>query len=83
MGQNFPNPFNPNTKIKLDLPSDGYVTLRVYNSTGQLVTTLLDGFADKGTKQLVFNGTDFPSGVYFYSLNAGEFSQAKKMVLVK
>jgi choice-of-anchor B domain-containing protein len=81
--QNFPNPFNPSTTIKFDLPNDGFISLVVYNALGQRVTTLLDGFSEKGTKTVSFNGTNYPSGVYFYKLSTNEFSESRKMVLVK
>lgn len=83
LAQNYPNPFNPNTTIRVDLPSGGHVSLRVYNSVGQLVTTLLDGYVDKGTQRIVFNGLNYPSGIYFCNLRAGDFSESRKMVLVK
>ncbi len=81
--QNFPNPFNPETTIKFDLPKDSYISLVVYNALGQRVTTLLDGFTTKGTKSVLFQGVKYPSGIYFYKLTTPEYSESRKMALVK
>lgn len=82
--QNFPNPFNPVTKIRFELPESNNVTLKVYNSIGQLVAVLANNeFTTAGIKEVNFNASSLPSGVYFYSLEAGNFSQTKKMMLVK
>lgn len=81
--QNFPNPFNPVTTIKFDLPNDGFISLVVYNALGQRVATLINGFSSKGTKTVSFNGANYPSGVYFYKLTANDFTESRKMVLVK
>ncbi len=82
--QNFPNPFNPVTKIRFELPSAGNVTLKVYNSLGQIVNTLVNNeYTSAGIKEVSFNAANMPSGVYFYSLESGNFSQTKKMMLVK
>jgi hypothetical protein len=82
--QNFPNPFNPVTKIRFDLPQSGNVTLKVFNAAGQLVAVLANNeFTSAGVKEVNFNGTGFASGVYFYSISVGDFTQTKKMVLVK
>ncbi len=81
--QNYPNPFNPATMIRFALPADNNITLKVYNAIGQEVATLVNGFRAAGTYESVFDASAFTSGVYFYSLNAGNFSQIKKMMLVK
>lgn len=87
--QCYPNPFNPLTTISFSLRERAHVTLKIYNAAGQLVRTLLDEPRDVGTHSDVkWDGTDdsgdlVSSGVYFYRLSAGEFSQTKKMVLVK
>lgn len=82
--QNFPNPFNPETKIRFELPKSESVTLKVYNSLGQQVAILANNeFTTAGYKEVTFNGANFPSGIYFYSISAGEYSQTKKMILVK
>ena len=81
--QNYPNPFNPETKIKFALPSSGNVKLEVYDITGRLVNTLVNEVLRSGTYEFKFNGTNIPSGVYYYKLQAGDFVQVKKMVIVK
>ena len=81
--QNYPNPFNPNTSIAFELSSANHTTLKVYDISGRLVTTLIDGFKQGGSYQLPFSGENISSGVYFYILRSGEFSEQKKMLLLK
>jgi len=96
--QNFPNPFNPTTTISYALPKDAYVSLAVYDLTGQKVTQLVDRQTAAGSYQVVFDATGFPSGIYFYRLQArqteggpsptssgqaGAFEQTKKLLLLK
>ena len=81
--QNYPNPFNPSTTIAFALPQSGIATLKVYNILGQEVATLLSGFQKSGSHQVLFDGTNLSSGVYFYKLQSGNFVQSKKMVLLK
>jgi subtilisin family serine protease/tetratricopeptide (TPR) repeat protein len=81
--QNYPNPFNPSTVISYQLPTGGHVTLKLYNTLGQEVATLVDGIQDAGLKSVTFDATRFPSGVYFYRLQSGTFVQNRKMLLVK
>ena len=85
LSQNYPNPFNPVTKIKFTLPTDGIVTLKLFNVTGQEVKTLINGLGFRsGTITYDFDGSELSSGVYFYSLIAdGVRVDTKKMVLVK
>ncbi len=90
LGQNFPNPYNPVTTIKYSLKSDSYVTFRIYNVTGKLVSTIIDGNIAAGNRQVVLNGSNFASGVYFYNMIATyrdgvikTFSESKKMILLK
>jgi len=85
---NYPNPFNPETTIKLDLPESGKITLKVYNTKGQLVNTLIDNFKTAGISTVVWNGTDddgiqVSSGIYFYKLESLGYTEVKKMVLMK
>lgn len=81
--QNYPNPFNPVTTISFDLPNQSYVTLKVYDVLGQEVATLVDGMRQAGRYNVPMNATEQPSGVYFYRLTAGSFSDVKKMVILK
>jgi len=81
--QNFPNPFNPTTKIKFTLPHDGFVNLTVYNTMGEEIIVLVDEQKAAGRHNVDFNASDFPSGVYFYKLLAGDFKSIKKMILLK
>jgi hypothetical protein len=86
--QNVPNPFNPTTKIRFDLPHGVRVSLRVYNAKGELVATVVDREMTEGRKEVVWTATNdhgatVASGIYFYRLVAGEFVQTKKMVLLR
>jgi len=81
--QNYPNPFNPTTTINYSLPQQGMVTLKVYNIIGQEVGTLVNGYRNAGTHSVAFNAQQLSSGVYFYRLQAGNFSSVKKMLLLK
>lgn len=83
LGQNFPNPFNPSTKINFTLPKAEYTFLRVYDILGREVKTLIAGQLNAGEYQVDFDAKDFASGMYYYSLRAGENVTVKKMVLVK
>ncbi|MFI5253069.1 MAG: T9SS type A sorting domain-containing protein [Bacteroidota bacterium] len=88
--QNYPNPFNPTTKIEYALPAQSHVSLKIYNMLGQLVQTLVDQDQSTGFKSIAWNAEKFPSGVYFYRLEAVDemnathsIHQDKKMVLIK
>lgn len=80
---NYPNPFNPLTKIKFDIRKDNFVKIRVYNILGQEVKTLVNEFRKSGRYIVEFDGINLASGVYFYRIEAGDFVDAKKMILVK
>lgn len=85
---NYPNPFNPSTKIKFTLPSDAKreasnVKLIVYDLLGREVSTLLNAKLSRGVYEVEFNATDLNSGIYFYKLTSGQFSEIKKMVFIK
>ena len=83
LSQNYPNPFNPVTNIKFTVPKDGQVTLKVYDMIGNEVAVVCDSYLQKGAYNGGFDGTNFASGVYFYRLTAGEYTDTKKMTLVK
>ena len=83
LSQNYPNPFNPTTKIKYTIPKAGEVTLKVYNAIGQEVASIVNNFKEAGTYSVDFNAASFVSGVYLYKLTAGNYSQVRKMILLK
>ena len=78
-----PNPFNPSTTIRYGLPSRSHVTLTVFNALGQQVATLLQGEQEAGYHEVQFDASGLASGVYLYRLKAGDFVQAKKLMLVR
>jgi hypothetical protein len=80
---NYPNPFNPSTLISYQLLFASQVTLKVYNVLGKEIVTLVNEEKPAGTYEVEFNAEGLPSGVYFYKLQAGDFIEAKKMLLLK
>lgn len=83
LSQNYPNPFNPSTIINYQLPKSSEVKLIIYDAIGREVNTLVDENQNAGSYQVEFDGSNFPSGVYFYKLQAGDYIQTKKMGLIK
>lgn len=82
--QNYPNPFNPSTKIKFNVANQPAETMLViYDALGKEITTLVNRQLNPGSYEVNWNAADYPSGVYFYKLTAGDFSEVKKMVLLK
>ena len=86
--QNYSNPFNPTTSLRYDLPNDGLVNITIYDMMGRVVKTLVNGSQTAGYKSVQWNATndrDEPvsAGLYLYTIQAGEFRQTKKMVLLK
>ncbi len=81
--QNYPNPFNPASVIRYQLPINGNVTLRIYNVLGEEVGILVDGYQDAGYKSVIWDASNVASGIYFYKLNAGNFIQVKRMMVIK
>lgn len=83
LAQNYPNPFNPSTKITFSIPQAGNVKLSVYNLLGQDVKTLVNGFTSEGTHTVNFDASNLNSGVYIYKIEANNFTQTRKMTLIK
>jgi plastocyanin len=81
--QNFPNPFNPSTNIRIDIPKASQVTVKIYDVRGNLVQTLINSELQAGSYSIDWNASEYSSGIYFYRLNAGDYSAVKKMVLMK
>ena len=81
--QNYPNPFNPTTTIRYGLPRRSSVTLTVFNTLGQKVATLVNETEDAGYYDVRFDGSGLASGVYFYRIQAGDFVQAKKVLIIR
>jgi len=81
--QNYPNPFNPVTVVRYQLPAASTVRLTIINLLGQEVAILFDGMQDAGYKSVEWDASNVPSGMYFYRINAGTFSETKKLMLIK
>lgn len=81
--QNYPNPFNPMTKINYEIPIDSKVSIKLYDMTGRVVVNILNVTQPAGYYSIQFNGSSLASGIYYYRINAGEFVDTKRMVLVK
>lgn len=81
--QNFPNPFNPTTKIRWQSPVTSWQTLKVFDALGREVITLVDEFREAGNYEIDFNAEELSSGIYFYQLRSGKFVQTKKMILMR
>lgn len=83
LSQNYPNPFNPSTKINFDIVKPGFVSLKVFDILGKEVATLVSENLSAGSYETDFDGSNLPSGVYFYRIETNEFTQVKKMILNK
>ena len=81
--QNYPNPFNPSTTITYEIPVESFVTLKIYDVLGRLVKTLINEEKPPGKYSVIFHSRDFSNGIYFYKLKAGNYTEIKKMVLLK
>jgi len=81
--QNYPNPFNPSTSIEFQIPNSNFVTLEIYNLLGQKMVTLVNEKLNTGTYTALWNAAGFASGVYLYRLQAGNYSETKKLILKK
>ncbi len=83
LSQNYPNPFNPATVISFEIPSRNFVELKIYDLLGREITSLVNEEKDAGKYSIRFNGNSLASGVYFYKLTSGNYSQTKKLILMK
>jgi len=81
--QNYPNPFNPYTRFKVNVAFNSYVIVAVYDVLGRLVETLVNSELKPGIYEVEFDAADYPSGIYFYTMNSGNLNMTKKMILVK
>ena len=81
--QNFPNPFNPSTKISYTIPERGNVSLKVFNLLGSQVAELVNGEIEAGSYDITFNASNLPTGTYFYRLQTSSSVETKKMILLK
>jgi hypothetical protein len=81
--QNYPNPFNPNTKISYSLPKASFVTIKIIDLPGRNILTPVNNFKQAGNYEIDFDGSDLASGIYFYTLEADNFTDTKKMILIK
>ena len=83
LSQNHPNPFNPSTIIRYDLPKEGMVTIKIYDILGREVKTLVNEYKNAGSYNVEFNASNLSSGTYFYKITAGDFTEIKKLILLK
>ena len=83
LSQNYPNPFNPTTKINFAIPKQGFVSLKVYDILGRMVSQLVNEVKTAGTYSVDFNASNFASGIYFYKLEVNNFTDVKRMVFLK
>ena len=81
--RNYPNPFNPSTKISWQSQLDAQTSLKIYDALGNEVATLINEFKPAGSYEVDFNASNLTSGVYLYKIEAGNFSQTRKMLLIK
>jgi photosystem II stability/assembly factor-like uncharacterized protein len=81
--RNYPNPFNPGTTISYKLGEPSYVTIKIYNQLGQLISIIKNEYEQAGYHQVVFNGSGLASGIYFYTLEANRYYQTRPMLLIK
>ncbi|MDP2302626.1 MAG: T9SS type A sorting domain-containing protein [Ignavibacteria bacterium] len=83
LNQNYPNPFNPVTNIKFSIPKSDVVKIKVYDILGKEIQTLLNEYKTTGRYEVEFNASNLPSGIYFYRMVSGNYSEAKKMILLR
>ena len=83
LSQNYPNPFNPTTNIKYQIVNNSFVTLKVFDLLGREIRTLVNESLKPGTYETTFDASALSSGIYFYTLSAGEYNETKRMTLLK
>lgn len=83
LSQNYPNPFNPTTNLEFGISELGFVKLKIYDMLGKEIKTLVNETKPAGKYTVTFDGSNLPSGIYFYKIEAGDFTQVKKMMLIK
>jgi hypothetical protein len=83
LSQNYPNPFNPDTRIDYSLPEKSFVTLKIYDILGEKVFTLINEEKSRGNYEIEFDASSLASGIYIYKLQAGSFTETRKMVLIR
>jgi len=83
LSQNYPNPFNPTTKITYSIPVPGNVSVKIFDITGREIKTLVNEFRNAGSYEIEFDGGGLSSGVYYYKLETNNFSEVKRMILIK
>lgn len=83
LSQNYPNPFNPSTQIRFAIPQEGMVNIKVFNTLGQEVVTLVNEYRNAGNYEVDFDASNLTSGIYFYTITSNNFTQTKKMMLLK
>jgi hypothetical protein len=80
---NYPNPFNPSTILRYSIPEASFTAIKIFDALGNEVSSLVNETKSAGTYEVEFNATDLSSGIYYYTLQAGSFTQTKKMILIK
>ncbi len=83
LSQNYPNPFNPVTTISFEIPKSEFVSITISDALGREVETIVNKQLNPGTYHAEWDAADYPSGVYYYKITAGEYTETKKMVLIK
>ncbi len=83
LGQNYPNPFNPVTNLEFGISKSGFVSLMIYNILGEEVSEIVNEVLSQGNYKYVFDASDLSSGIYYYKLQSGEFTDTKRMLLIK
>ena len=81
--QNYPNPFNPETTIRYQINKNSFVSIKVYDVLGKEIAVLVNERKEDGTYAVKFNASNFPTGLYFYTLRAGSFVETRKMIFAK